>query len=186
MCVSVRRQVMYISAKVHLNKGFTFIELSFSLALIMTAIAPMLYVFTKGVNVGRETEVTTQCLILAQDLMEEILSKNFEETAGSFGRETGESTANRANYDDVDDYDGWAPGNAPEYIDGTLMDGSGSSPNYTYLTRSVVVQNVANADFDTVVADGTSDFKKVQVTVSTVPNYIVSVTRTLEKVVSRY
>lgn len=168
------------------GRGFTFIELSVSLALILAAISPAVYFFTKGINISKETEVITQCLILAQDLMEEILSKNFEETSGSFGRETGESTANRANYDDVDDYDGWGPGNSPEYIDGTQMNGSGSTPDYWYLRRNVIVQNVANTNFNTVVADGSSDFKKIRVSVSTLANYIVSVTRTLEVVVSKH
>ena len=186
MYVLVRRRVMWISPRQCPKSGFTFIEMAVSLALLFAAIAPITYVFTHGLNVSREMEVNTQCLILAQDLIEETLSKNFEETSGSFGRESGESTANRANYDDVDDYDRWGPNNAPEYIDGTQMDGSGSAPDYTFLRRSVVVQNVSNADFDTDAADGSTDFKKIQVTVNTIPNYIVSVTRTLEIVVSNH
>ncbi len=175
-----------ISLKVHPNKGFTLIELTVSLALIFIAVTPMAYFFTKGSTISKETEVTTQCLVLAQDLMEEIISKNFEETPGSFGREAGESLSNRINYDDVDDYDGWGPNNAPECINGALMDGSGNLPSYSYLRRSVSCQNAANTDFDTIVADGSSDFKKIEVTVRTVSTYPINVAKTLETVVSKH
>ena len=102
MHVLLRKLVIYLLPRLRLKNGFSFIELAITLAILMAAFIPLLYFFTNGLNIGRETEVTTQCVIVAQDLMEEILSKSFEETAGSFGRETGESTANRINYDDVD------------------------------------------------------------------------------------
>jgi len=175
-----------MSLKMHPNRGFTLIELAVSLALIFIAITPMTYFFTKGSTISKKSEITTQCLFLAQDLMEEITSKDFEETPGSFGREAGESISNRTSYDDVDDYDGWGPNNAPECINGSLMDGSGNLPYYVYLRRSVRCQNVANTDFNTVVADGSSDFKKIEVTVRTVSNYAISVTKTLESVVSKH
>ncbi len=58
--------------------------------------------------------------MLAQDLMAEILSQYYEEPvdAVGFGRESGESGGDRANWDDVDDYDSWSK-SPPQNKDGT-------------------------------------------------------------------
>jgi type II secretory pathway pseudopilin PulG len=58
--------------------------------------------------------------LLAQELASEILACLYEEPDGTptFGRESGESTTNRAQYDDIDDYDGWSA-SPPEQRDGT-------------------------------------------------------------------
>jgi hypothetical protein len=60
--------------------------------------------------------------LLAQELASEILACLYEEPDGTplFGRETGESSTSRAQYDDVDDYNGWqsAP---PRERDGTPL-----------------------------------------------------------------
>lgn len=60
--------------------------------------------------------------LLAQDLMAEILSQDYEEPvdAPTFGRESSETGGSRTNYDDVDDYDAW-DSSPPEYRDGTAI-----------------------------------------------------------------
>jgi len=52
----------------------------------------------------------TRGLMLAQDLMEEILQQPYEdpEEPGGVGPETGESGTTRADFDDLDDYVGWS------------------------------------------------------------------------------
>jgi hypothetical protein len=59
---------------------------------------------------------------LAQQLMSEILPLAYEEPEDTpgFGRETGEGADSRANYDDLDDYNGWSS-SPPEEKDGTAM-----------------------------------------------------------------
>jgi hypothetical protein len=47
--------------------------------------------------------------LLARELMSEVIQTSYEEPDGTpqFGRESGESNVNRADWDDVDDYAGW-------------------------------------------------------------------------------
>ncbi len=62
--------------------------------------------------------------MLAEDLMAEILSQNYEEPVDpvEFGRESGESGGSRPNWDDVDDYDSWSA-SPPQEKDGTDLPG---------------------------------------------------------------
>ena len=66
-------------------------------------------------------------LLLAQDLMGEVLNQNYEEPvqAVAFGRESGESGGNREYWDDIDDFDGWSS-SPPETSDGTAIAGTGA------------------------------------------------------------
>jgi hypothetical protein len=65
-------------------------------------------------------QVTAQ--FLADGLLAEILVKDYREpgTTSGFGLETGESSASKANYDDVDDYNNWSE-SPPQFADGTTM-----------------------------------------------------------------
>jgi len=107
-----------------------------------------------------------QAINLAQDLMEEITSKAFEDPTagpGSFGAEEG----SRLLYDDVDDYDGYGPHSPPKDEQGNAM------ANYSVFTRSVTVVNVAevgaaNMPRASLAAqtEGSTSFKRITVTVS--------------------
>lgn len=98
--------------------------------------------------------------LLAQDLLGEILLQAYEEPVDTptFGRESSESGSNRADYDDVDDYDGWFA-SPPESKDGTSMSG------YTGWKRSVVVEWVDNTDLIEVSGSDTG-VKRITVTVT--------------------
>jgi type II secretory pathway pseudopilin PulG len=72
-------------------------------------------------------------LLLAQDLMSEILQHPYEDpdqTPNPGGVETGEGTANRMDFDDVDDYRGWSA-SPPESRNGIAI------PWATGYTRTV-------------------------------------------------
>ena len=78
-------------------------------------------------------------LLLAQDLMSEILQQAYEDPAlppGSFGRGGAESaTGNRSLFNDVDDYHGWTA-SPPEYKDGSVipgLDGYGRTVNVRWV-----------------------------------------------------
>ena len=77
--------------------------------------------------------------------------------AGSFGTEE----ASRSAYDDIDDYDGLS-NSPPERINGTALS------DYGGVTRSATVDNVLLTDPDPVTpeADGSTDFKRIRVTVA--------------------
>lgn len=79
----------------------------------------------------------TRGMLLAQDLMSEILQQAYCDPSwglGSLGPGADETAAgNRSLYDDVDDYDGWKSVGRPEYKDGTPIDWA------TGYTREVTV-----------------------------------------------
>jgi hypothetical protein len=94
----------------------------------------------------RKTADHSRGMLLAQQLLEEILAQSYEEPVDppSFGRESGESAVSRAAFDDVDDYHGWSA-SPPQYKDGTVaVDLSGWQ-------RSVIVERVKPTDLSQVV-----------------------------------
>ena len=104
----------------------------------------------------------------AKQMMEEIQSKAFEDPDQTplFSSEGGE-TPPRSNFDDVDDYDNWDR-SPPRYPNGDLLNGMGGRPDYGDFRRKVTVENVDDVDFSLVRGDGTTDSKKITVTVSSV------------------
>lgn len=108
-------------------RAFTIVEATISTVLV----AVMLVAALNTVGASRTTQhrvaLISRGQLLAEDLLAEILRQNYQEPDGTpaFGRETGESIATRAAYDDVDDYDGWS-GAPPTTKEGTvLMDSTG-------------------------------------------------------------
>ncbi|MFH1732022.1 MAG: hypothetical protein ABIF82_10290 [Planctomycetota bacterium] len=95
---------------------------------------------------------------LATGLMEEILSKSFEDPQGSSGS-FGTEEAGRANYDDVDDYDNLNVQPPQDSQGNSLTD-------YAAFRTRVTVENVSSSSpGGTAVSDGTTSFKRVAVTV---------------------
>lgn len=102
----------------------------------------------------------TMGVLYAESLLEEIVSKSYEdpdEPAGSFGTEEG----SRAQYDDLDDYDGYSESPLTRF-DGTVLG------DYPTFQRRVAVDNVTDANPDPTVPepDGTTTLKRIRVQVS--------------------
>lgn len=132
------------------------------MVILGTAITAALNLYGSYVRASVQGTQARAAIDLAQDLMTEILSQSFEEpgtTTGSFGKESGESV--RANFDDVDDYHGWSE-SPPTARDGTTLSG----PDYSKMTRSVRVWNVDLSDMSTIVTNGSSPAKAIEVKVS--------------------
>jgi len=70
----------------------------------------------------RQAALTSQGRLLADLLLSEILQQNYKDPGGApvFGCEPGESTGTRADFDDVDDYNGWTA-SPPTAKDGTVL-----------------------------------------------------------------
>jgi len=83
----------------------------------------------------------TTARLLADGLMAEILAKSYKDpdSTPQFGPESGESSTSKANYDDVDDYQGWSE-SPPQFADGTAM------PDLTGWRRSVAVDWIDPSD----------------------------------------
>ena len=97
--------------------------------------------------------------LLAQALMSEILQQPYQDaqSPGGFGLEAGEGSTGRADFDDVDDYDGWSVG-PPRNRDGSTI------PGLEGYQRSVHVVWADPADLAQASANPTG-IKRIKVTV---------------------
>jgi len=165
------------------QRGFNLIEVTIALGFLAIVLVPLSEMYLSGYEGTDDVGDFDQAFNLAQDMMEEITSKSFEDPtagAGSFGTEE----ASRINFDDVDDYDGYGPNTPPLDINGNAMN------EYEGITRSVAVTNVVDVSAVNIPrvnlaaqADGSTDFKYVVVTISWDSGLQ---SETFERIVSNY
>ena len=150
------------------NKGLTFLEIVIGIALISITMAGLFQMLQMALNSSYRATQEMIATNLARGLMAEIMSKEFEDpelAAGSFGtEESGRQGGIGDTFDDVDDYDDFSE-SPPKYMNGTTMDGTGGTPNYSGFGRNVIVRNV-DSGLVNGAADGTTDYKEVSVTAS--------------------
>ena len=144
------------------QRGLTLIEVVTSIVVLGLALPPLISVFTTVAAHGPDDTSQRAAIAYANNLLEEIASKHFEdpgELPGSFGTEEGP----RAAYDDVDDYHGLS-NSPPQHFDGSAL------TTYGGFTRSVTVDRVTPLDLDpltvTLPTGVPTDFKRVRVTVA--------------------
>ncbi len=130
------------------RKGFTLIEILIALVILSMGIAMLITMFTVGMDGVIANQVRTQATNLAQDLMDEIMGKEFwdpQTQSATFGHEENY----RSEYDDVDDYSDWKNKIPP-------LDVMGSSVGTAYadFTRSVSVAFVSAYDLQTPMGTG--------------------------------
>jgi len=141
------------------ERGLTLIELVVVITVMVVAIPPLTSLYTEVAAASVDETYQTAAVSLADSLMEEIVSKAFEDpdlSEGSFATEE----ASRAAYDDVDDFDGLS-NSPPQAIDGADLD------DYGGITRSVTVDNVTILAPDPVTpeTDGSTPMKRIEVKV---------------------
>ncbi len=98
-------------------KGFTLIELVITIVILGIAMSPLLVMYGNIVVKSTESQVMRVSSFLGQDLMEEILSKRYDENEGGNWTQKinlgcvvdGEDPTNKNTFDDVDDFIDWAP-----------------------------------------------------------------------------
>ena len=118
-------------------RGLTLIEVVASTMIVsLMAVAALnaLGAATKSANSIGNRAVAAG---MADELMSEILMQPYSDPDGSsvFGHESGESFITRADFDDVDDYNGWNA-SPPQYRDGTTI------PDRATWKQRVVVSRV--------------------------------------------
>lgn len=153
--------------------GFTLIEILLSLAILVMAIPILASLFPWGMKQPAEARERSQAVFLAQELLEEILARKWDENAtppgkttvpSTIGLDAGEVASDRTTYDDLDDYD--------NVVDNPMHDSQGATlVDYPIFWSQVQVNYVGSdksaLDLDTPLALGAgTDFKKVEVTVS--------------------
>lgn len=139
--------------------GMSLIEVVMAIAVLGVALPPVASLYREVAQQSVDHGLQDAAQQAADALMEEIASKAYADPEGlseSFGAEE----AGRSSFDDVDDYDGLVEA-PPRLLDGTTL------PAYASLTRSVAVDNVTSSDPDaaTPAADGSTDLKRIRVTV---------------------
>ena len=151
--------------------GLSLIEAVISMVIVATLMVMALS--TLGTLARARQVQSAQCRApaLARRLMSEIFQTCYEEPDATpvFGPESPEAGYSRADYDDVDDYNGWSA-SPPRMKDGTVVE------NLTGWTRSVTVQYV---DPDSIGTPTGSDYglKRITVTVTDPrgdPTYLVA------------
>ena len=132
------------------KKGFTLVEILIALVILSMGIAMLITMFTVGLKGVTANQVRTQATNLAQDLMDEIMGKEFYDPTPdgrAWGVDSGEAQGDRTTYDDVDDYSAWKNKKPPEDVIGTSL------TTYADFTRSVSVARVDPAALQTPLAD---------------------------------
>lgn len=142
----------------------------------LTIVSVILVAALNTVAASRDTTAATSRqavnVLLAQDLLEEILSLPYEDPnvpGGPVGPEMGESGPTRAAFNDVDDYDGWSS-KPPERKDGTKMTQFADCRRDVRVVWITTSPPVLEQPFDTGV-------KLIEVTVTHVPSGLTTVLR---------
>ncbi len=140
--------------------GFSLLEVLLAVILVGIAVASLVAVnasFTMENAVG--TELSTAEFLIEQikelTVLLPVVDPNIETAV--FGPETGETAL--AQYDDLDDFDGvsFSP---PINADRVPLN------DFAPFVQQITVENVSAGNFEQVVADGTSSFVRVTVTIT--------------------
>ena len=126
--------------------GFTLVEMIIAIVIISVGLAGVLMAFNTTVKSSADPLIHKQMLAVTEEMMEEILLKPYAPAPGTI------SGCNRANADDVSDYNGYSQPVCD--IDGTAVTGLSS------YTVSVAVDSSASLGTLSI------DVKKVTVTVT--------------------
>ncbi len=142
------------------RRGLSMIEVVASITIVSVMLVSAINMVGAAGASMRSMALRTTGILLAEQLMSEILQQSYEEPDGppNFGREGGEGGEDRAERDDVDDYDGWSS-SPPEYKDGTEI------PGLEGWRRSVTVEWVQPENLMQVVGTE-SGVKRITVTVT--------------------
>lgn len=140
--------------------AFTLIESVVACAIVGGLLVSVLGAVATAAAAQRRLADTVRGELIAEDLLAEVLIHRYEDEllAGvAFGPESGETGANRAKFDDVDDFNGWSE-SPPVDRDGAAING------FSGWARTVQVEWVDPATL--VVSPTEKLVKRVTVTVS--------------------
>jgi len=121
------------------RRGFTLWETAVSTFLVGLVLVTAATTSGTSVRMQAKAGERAKAGYLAHALVAEMLELSYMQpgqTSSAIGREAGESATSRANYNDVDDYNGWID-SPPQNKDGSVM------PDLTGWQRQVVVEWVA-------------------------------------------
>lgn len=146
--------------------GFTLIECLFAVFLVGVAVLALVAAsgsLTKVNAVGTELSTAEFLLEQIRELTDLVAVIDPEQGTAVFGAEEG----SLASYDDVDDFDN-ASFNPPVSSDRQVLN------DFAAYTQTVIVENINPSNFEQVVANHSSDYVRVTVSVSLNGNEITS------------
>jgi MSHA pilin protein MshD len=135
------------------SRGFTLVELILLIVVVSVALIGVLITYQVAVAGSGNPQVQKQAIAVAEALLDEILLNPYDPVPGS--------GPTRADFNDVDDYNGYATAGGIEDINGALVPGLGSY-NVTGVTVSVAPLN------------GVAESKRVTVTIAGPGGFSVS------------
>ena len=141
--------------------GLTLIEVVVSTVLVGLIVVGSLRCLAASISTATNSSNRTLAMLLAEDLLEEILQQDFAEPddTPAFGIEGTELSSSRDSWDDVDDYNAWSS-SPPTDVDGNAVAD-------VEWTRTVTVENVQSADLSVVEPNATdTGVKRVRVSVN--------------------
>ena len=157
------------------RRGFTIVEGLIASAVLAMAVTAIIAPFATAARCQHESARTAVATFLAQEMMEEILTRPFYDPDGDsdLGPESGED--DRTEFDNVDDYDGLVEsGSDSDGLQNFLQEAAGDRRVYR-LSREVDVEYV-HLDGQTVFFEKSS-IARVIVTVSCDGAAMVTLTR---------
>jgi len=140
------------------QRGVTLIELVISIVVIAVAAGGVLGVLSRSVGRSADAMIMSQAVSIAEAYLEEITLKSFVDPDGV------DAETQRADFDDVDDYDG--------LVDVGARDQLGGAPSE--LSRYTVTVTVAGSSALTGIPG--ADAKRIDVRVTYAPNVTVALT----------
>ncbi len=134
---------------------------------------------TSGASLRMQTKAAERAKAgyLAYALIGEMLELSYMQpgqTSSPIGLDTGESSTSRANYNDVDDYNGWTD-SPPQNKDGTVL------PDLTGWSRQVVVEWVSPSTLTQASPGSSSETGMKRLTVTVQHNGTTILTRVATK-----
>ncbi len=150
--------------QIHIRKrtrrpAFSMVESIFSLVLVSGVMVVALNTVGSTFQSQQHAGNRIRAELLADDLLSEILAQAYEDegAAVAFGLESGEGSANRSAFDDVDDYRSMVD-SPPKFKDGSLQSG------FSDWSRSVMVVHAVPTSLNTISLTETG-IKRITVTV---------------------
>lgn len=99
------------------RNGFILVEASIAYIVLALALVSLMPLFILSIRANKNAERVAVATHLSAELMEELRMRRFDErspvppapiaTASALGPDSGESPADKATFDDIDDFNGW-------------------------------------------------------------------------------
>ena len=125
--------------------GFTLIELIMFIVIVSIGVVGILLVMNVTVKSSADPVVRKQAMAMAEAVLDEVLSREFANPVGGYTEAAPATCANRALYDDVDDYSCFDGTTDSKKIHGDSTLGSTSIPALAAYRATVVVDATAGA-----------------------------------------